>query len=100
MSLQRLNRWIKRTWPELDIDLWKVSGHGYFAWGGDDVHNQIGFEFESIYVYAFNHASMDWWKDEVRNQINAYLKAVDEHKRDTASEPLTTFSFRNHTRAS
>ena len=89
MSLPQLNAWIAETYPGLNVALYK--GEGYFYWidanddADSDVYNQIGFEFESIYVCHFSQATMDWWQAQAKCQIDAYLGEKNAHAAGTTA---------------
>ena len=65
-TIKNLNEYIRKTYPELDIELWKCGG--IFPFSGPS-HGEDDLYIESIYVNALSQAPYQRWCEMIDWQI-------------------------------
>jgi hypothetical protein len=70
-TLPQINADIARRHPGLDIEL--VKGKGYFYFAG---HDGMGLGIDSIYVCHLNQCDLDWWLENVNENIERAIAAL------------------------
>jgi hypothetical protein len=77
-TTKNLNEYIKKTYPELEIEFWKPA-EGCFVFSGPD-QDENGFHVESINgIGALAHAPYEKWCEWIDYEIKAAYERAAEY---------------------